>query len=82
MQQLPSISTGPAITVLPKSALRPWQRLLGSKDGLPSLPPCRIGFITAPGEHAPEVKALGETIRAALEAPVPDEAEPERRSAA
>jgi DNA-binding transcriptional LysR family regulator len=64
----PVVQAGLAITVLPKSAFRSWQRVLGGKEGLPSLPPCRIGFITAPGEHSPEVKALGETIRAALAA--------------
>jgi DNA-binding transcriptional LysR family regulator len=65
----PVVQAGLAITVLPKSAFRPWQCSLGTKEGLPTLPACRIGFITASGEHSPEVKALGETIRAALETP-------------
>jgi len=64
----PMVQAGLAITVLPTSAFRPWQRVLGAREGLPTLPPCRIGFITAPGEQTPEVKALGETIRASLEA--------------
>jgi DNA-binding transcriptional LysR family regulator len=67
----PVVQAGLAITVLPTSAFRSWQRVLGAREGLPALPPCRIGFITAQGEHAPEVKALGETIRAALEARLP-----------
>ena len=79
----PIVQAGLAITVLPKSAFRPWQRPLGAKEGLPTLPPCRIGFITAAGEHPPEVKALGETIRAALEAPAEiGDLEELRRSAA
>jgi DNA-binding transcriptional LysR family regulator len=67
----PMVQAGLAITVLPTSAFRPWQRVLGAREGLPPLPPCRIGFITAQGEQSPEVKALGETIRAALETRVP-----------
>jgi len=63
----PVVQAGLALTVLPKSAFRSWQRALGAKEGLPPLPPCRIGFITGSGEHPQEVKALGETIRAALE---------------
>jgi DNA-binding transcriptional LysR family regulator len=65
----PMVHAGLAITVLPKSAFRSWQRALGIKEGLPALPPCRIGFIMGSGENPPEVKALGETIRATLEAP-------------
>jgi len=78
----PIVQAGLAITVLPKSAFRPWQRLLGGKEGLPTLPPCRIGFMSAPGEHPPEVMALGETVRAALETPAQGDLEEERRSAA
>jgi len=69
----PMVQAGLAITVLPTSAFRPWQRVLGAREGLPSLPPCRIGFITAQGEQTPEVKALGETIRSALETQTPVE---------
>lgn len=71
----PVVQAGLAITVLPRSAFRPWQRVLGGKEGLPSLPPCRIGFITAPGEHSPEAKALRETILAALETSTPADAD-------
>jgi DNA-binding transcriptional LysR family regulator len=78
----PVVQAGLAITVLPRSAFRPWQRIICAKEGLPALPPCRIGFITAPGEHAPEVKALGETIRAVLETPAPGDAEDLRRQSA
>jgi DNA-binding transcriptional LysR family regulator len=63
----PVVQAGLAITVLPRSAFRTWQRVLGAKEGLPALPPCRIGFVTASGAHTAESKALGETIRAALE---------------
>jgi DNA-binding transcriptional LysR family regulator len=78
----PVVQAGLAITVLPKSAFRPWQREIDAKDGLPTLPPCRIGYITANGENPPEVKALGETIRAALQAPVESDLDEARRSAA
>jgi DNA-binding transcriptional LysR family regulator len=62
----PVVQAGLAITVLPKSAFRPWQRVLGLDEGLPRLPPCRIGFVTASGERPPEVTALAQTIRTAL----------------
>ena len=75
----PVVQAGLAITVLPKSAFRPWQRILGGKEELPALPPCRIGFITAPGAHAPEIKALGDTIRETLEVPCDLEIEGEPR---
>jgi DNA-binding transcriptional LysR family regulator len=78
----PIVQAGLAITVLPKSAFRPWQRVLGGKEGLPSLPPCRIGFITAPGEHSPEAKALRETILAALETSTPADADEMLRQSA
>jgi DNA-binding transcriptional LysR family regulator len=71
----PVVQAGLAVTVLPKSAFRPWQRVLGSREGLPSLPPCRIGFMAGAGEHSPEVNALGETIRAALQPRLPKEFE-------
>jgi len=71
----PVVQAGLAITVLPRSAFRPWQRVLGNREGLPSLPPCRIGFVTGAGERSAEVRALGETIRAALEPRLPTEFE-------
>jgi DNA-binding transcriptional LysR family regulator len=71
----PVVQAGLAVTVLPKSAFRPWQRVLGSREGLPWLPPCRIGFMAGAGEHSPEVNALGETIRAALQPRLPKEFE-------
>ncbi|MGC1574538.1 MAG: LysR substrate-binding domain-containing protein [Beijerinckiaceae bacterium] len=69
----PMVQAGLAITVLPTSAFRPWQRIVGAREGLPALPPCRIGFITAQGEQTPEAKALAETIRASLETRQPGE---------
>ncbi|MBV8183052.1 MAG: LysR family transcriptional regulator [Hyphomicrobiales bacterium] len=69
----PMVQAGLAITVLPTSAFRPWQRVVGAREGLPALPPCRIGFIAAPGEQTPEARALAETIRASLENRQPGE---------
>ena len=79
----PVVQAGLAITVLPRSAFRNWQRVLGVKDGVPPLPPCRIGLMKAVGEHSAESKALAETIRVTLEAPTEiDLDEKARRSAA
>lgn len=62
----PVVQAGVAVTVLPKSAVRPGQRILGAEDGMPRLPPCRIGLLVGPAEPSREARALAEDVRAAL----------------
>ncbi|MDQ0512682.1 LysR substrate-binding domain-containing protein [Ancylobacter amanitiformis] len=40
-----AVLAGLAISVLPESGLRPGMRVLGSSEGFPTLPPCRIGLL-------------------------------------
>jgi DNA-binding transcriptional LysR family regulator len=62
----PIVGAGLAVTVLPPSAMRAGQRTLGAADGLPELPPCRIGLLQNPSEASREAAALAEEIRSTL----------------
>ena len=62
----PILRAGLAVTVLPLSTMRSGQRALGPDEGLPALPPCRIGLLVNPAERSREVLALAEEIRSTL----------------
>ena len=62
----PVVGAGLAVTVLPPSAIRADHRALRPDEGLPDLPPCRIGLIESPSERSREALALAEEIRSTL----------------
>ncbi|MCP8940568.1 LysR substrate-binding domain-containing protein [Alsobacter sp. SYSU M60028] len=62
----PVVLAGLAVTVMPRSAMRPGMRVIDEDADLPELGPNRIGVIEARGQHTPEADVLAEEIRAAL----------------
>ena len=60
------VRAGLAATALPIGMAGDELRVLGAEDGLPSLPPTRMGLIFAPGQISEESKALAEAIRATI----------------
>jgi DNA-binding transcriptional LysR family regulator len=60
------VRAGLAATVLPASMIGDGLRALGPADGLPNLPPTRMGIIHAPGAQSEEAKALAEAMRATI----------------
>jgi DNA-binding transcriptional LysR family regulator len=63
------VRAGLAVTVLPLGMVGDDMRVLGEKEGLPELPPTRMGLIRAPGRPSAEATALAEAIRDTVEAP-------------
>lgn len=66
-----AVLSGLAVSVLPESAVRPEMRVLGERDGFPTLDPCEIGIIHGAREDDPIVRALVEHIRHSLEVLAP-----------
>ena len=62
----PIVGAGLAVTVLPLSAIRVDHRALRADEGLPDLPPCRIGILKNAFEPSCEAMALAEEIRSTL----------------
>lgn len=62
----PIVQAGIAVTVLPPSSMRAGQRVVCEDEGLPGLPPCRIGLLESPSGRSREALALAEDIRSAL----------------
>lgn len=62
-----AVMAGLAVSVLPESALRPGMRILGSSDGFPALPSCKIGLIRSRREDNPLADALGFHIKQSLD---------------
>ncbi len=60
------VRAGLAATALPIGMAGDDLRVLGADEGLPSLPPTRMGLIHAPGQTSEEAKALAEAIRGAI----------------
>lgn len=58
---------GLAATVLPAGMVGADMRILGKESGLPRLPISRMGLVRSPGLATPEVAALIEAIRTAVE---------------
>jgi DNA-binding transcriptional LysR family regulator len=63
------VRAGLAATILPVSLVGEGLRRLGRTEGLPELPPNRMGLIHAPGRPTEEAKALAEAIRWTIAAP-------------
>jgi DNA-binding transcriptional LysR family regulator len=61
------ILAGLAVSVLPESALRPGMRVLGTVDGFPPLPPCRIALMRSRGDLSDQADALASHIIASLD---------------
>ena len=62
----PVVAAGLAIGVLPLGAVRGALRVVEEAEGLPPLPPSRIGMIQTPAGLSREACALAEDIRATL----------------
>ena len=63
------VRAGLAATILPMSLVGDGLRRLGRNEGLPELPPNRMGLIHAPGRPTEEAKALADAIRWTIAAP-------------
>jgi DNA-binding transcriptional LysR family regulator len=63
------VRAGLAATILPESLVGEGLRRLGRNEGLPELPPNRMGLIHAPGRPTEEAKALADAIRWTIAAP-------------
>jgi DNA-binding transcriptional LysR family regulator len=63
------VRAGLAATILPMSLVGEGLRRLGRNEGLPDLPPNRMGLIHAPGRPTEEAKALADAIRWTIAAP-------------
>lgn len=61
-----AVIAGLAVTVMPESTLRPSMRILGSREGLPELPPCEIGLVRSDQATHPVHDALANHILTAL----------------
>lgn len=62
-----AVAAGLAVSVLPESAIKPGMRILGVRDGFPTLPSCKIGLIRGAGEPNGLVDALADQIRGSLD---------------
>jgi DNA-binding transcriptional LysR family regulator len=60
------VRAGLAATVLPLGLVGSDLRVLGEEEGLPALPPTRMGLIFAPGYVSEEARALADAIRATI----------------
>ncbi len=63
------VRAGLAVTTLPESMVGEGLRVLGAAEGLPELPPTRMGLIHAPGRPSEEAKALANAIRETVSLP-------------
>ncbi len=57
------VRAGLAVTTLPESMVGEGLRVLGPGEGLPALPPTRMGLIHAAGRPTEETKALANAVR-------------------
>lgn len=62
-----TIYAGLAVSVLPESAMRPGMRVLGSTEGFPSLPTCRIALLRSRHGRSNQADALAAHIVASLD---------------
>jgi len=62
-----AVVSGVAISVLPECALRPGMRVLGERDGFPTLPECRIGILRGRTNQTELVDALARHITESLD---------------
>ncbi|HXN44613.1 MAG TPA: LysR substrate-binding domain-containing protein [Xanthobacteraceae bacterium] len=62
-----AVLAGLAISVFPESGLRPGMRVLGSSDGFPELPSCRVGLLRNPHQPSALAEALSGHIISSLD---------------
>jgi DNA-binding transcriptional LysR family regulator len=62
-----AVLAGLAVSVLPESGLRTGMRVLGTADGFPDLPSCRIGLVRNAHESSSLANALAEHIVSSLD---------------
>jgi DNA-binding transcriptional LysR family regulator len=62
-----AVLAGLAVSVLPESGLRPGMRVLGTSDGFPALPSCRIGLLRSPHGSSALTDALAGHISSSLD---------------
>ena len=62
-----AVLAGLAVTVLPESAIRSGMRVLGTAEGFPALPSCKIALLRNPGAFTETVEALADHIVASLD---------------
>ena len=62
-----AVLAGLAVSVFPESGLRPGMRVLGSSDGFPELPSCRVGLLRNPHQPSALAEALAEHIISSLD---------------
>ena len=62
-----AVLAGLAVSVLPESAIRPGMRILGSADGFPPLPSCKIALLRNPVEASALTDALAGHIVTSLD---------------
>lgn len=62
-----AVLAGLAVSVLPESAIRAGMRVLGSREGFPALPTCKIGLMRNGREANPLADALAKQIRDSLD---------------
>ncbi|MBB3974666.1 LysR substrate-binding domain-containing protein [Hansschlegelia beijingensis] len=62
-----AVLAGLAISVVPESALRPGMRVLGTAEGFPALPSCKIALLRNPGAVTETAQALADHIVASLD---------------
>ncbi len=62
-----AVLAGLAVSVVPESALRTGMRVLGSAEGYPPLPSCKIALLRNPGAVDETVQALADHIVASLD---------------
>lgn len=58
-----AVMAGLAVSVLPESAVRTGMRILGSRDGFPALPTCKIGLMRGASNANVLADALADQIR-------------------
>ena len=62
-----AVLAGLAVSVFPESGLRPGMRVLGSSDGFPELPSCRVGLLRNPHQPSALAEALSGHIISSLD---------------
>jgi DNA-binding transcriptional LysR family regulator len=62
-----AVLAGLAVSVFPESGLRPGMRVLGTAEGFPELPSCRVGLLRNPHQPSALAEALAEHIISSLD---------------
>ena len=62
-----AVLAGLAVSVFPESGLRPGMRVLGTSEGFPELPSCRVGLLRNPHQPSALAEALSGHIISSLD---------------